>query len=724
MVPRGPTHEPGVAGRIVRFAVFEFDIETGELRKHGLRIRLQGQPSSILAILIEHAGEVVTREDLQKRLWPVDTYVDFNHSLNAAIKRLRAALGDSAEAPRYVETLPRQGYRFIAPLTALAAPHPVESQPAKATPQADPAGEKSKSPVWWRPVLIVGAVGAALVAMASTWLQRTEYFWRSPIADARYQRLTDSDGVEQVAAVSRDGHFVAFLSDRDGTTDVWVTQVGSNQFHNLTRGSEPQLVNPSVRTLGFSPDASFVTFWVRKGGASGDISIWAVPTLGGEPKPYLEGVAESSWSIDGSRLAYHTPGPGDPLFMSDGIRRPGDRPIFTAPPGLHSHFPLWSPDGAFIYFVQGSLPDKMDIWRIAVAGGRAERITNHNGSVSYPVFLNRRTLMYLADQDGAGPGLYSVDVENRLPHRLTSGLERYTSLAASADGRRLVATRATAESTLWRLRIADPPAGAPESAPVPLKTRTGFAPRLGPNYLLYISATGSSESLWKMSNGTSMELWSGQGAHIFGGPAISADGKNIAFSVRQRGKSFLYVIQADDGKARILTDSLDLQGVPAWMPDGQSITSGANDHGVPRLFRVPVDGRPPVRFLQESSIDPAWESDGSLVVYSGPDIGTTFSVQAATGAGTSHPMAPLTLTRGARHMTFMGKGSTLVFLRGDLRHKDLWARELRTGTERRLTNLASDFNIRDFDVSPDGREVILERVQDRSDVALLDLSPQ
>ena len=188
----------------------------------------------------------------------------------------------------------------------------------------------------------------------------------TPIADARFQTVTDFDGVEQAAAVSRDGHFVAFLSDRDGQMDVWVTQVGSGQFHNLTRGSAPELVNPSIRTLGFSPDGSFVTFWVRKQGGSsgGDISIWAVPTLGGQPRPYLEGVAEFDWSHDGSRLAYHTPGPGDPLFVSDGSRRAEGRPIFTAPAGLHSHFPLWAPDAAFIYFVQGSLPDKLDIWRI------------------------------------------------------------------------------------------------------------------------------------------------------------------------------------------------------------------------------------------------------------------------------------------------------------------------------------------------------------------------
>src|SRR5437879_12602047 len=107
----------GASRRIVRFAVFECDLGTGELRKLGLRIKLKGQPIDVLAMLLEHPGEVVTREELQKRLWPADTFVDFEHSLNAAIKRLRAALGDSADSPRFIETLARRGYRFIAPLS-------------------------------------------------------------------------------------------------------------------------------------------------------------------------------------------------------------------------------------------------------------------------------------------------------------------------------------------------------------------------------------------------------------------------------------------------------------------------------------------------------------------------------------------------------------------------------------------------------------------------------
>jgi len=570
----------------------------------------------------------------------------------------------------------------------------------------------------------MAAATVALVIVASVWLQRAEYFWRSPIADARFQSVTDFDGAEQDAAVSRDGHFVAFLSDRDGRMDVWVTQVGSGEFHNLTHGSIPELVNPSIRTLGFSPDGSLVTFWVRKPGESRavDIGIWAAPTLGGEPRPYLQGVAEFDWSHDGSRLTYHTPGPGDPLFVSDGSVKSENLHIFTAPAGLHSHFPLWAPDAAFIYFVQGSIPDKTDIWRVSAAGGTPQRITSHYGRVSYPVLLDRRTLLYLAtDPDGSGPWLYSMDVERRIPHRLTSGLDRYTSLAASADGRRLVLTLASPKRTLWRLRIADSPTTASTPARISLTTSTGFSPRLGPDFLLYVSATSTTESIWKVANGTGTELWHALGAHIIGSPAIAPDARSITFSIRQHGQTLLYVMQADGTNARVVTDSLDVQGASAWTPDGQSITSAADDHGVPHLFRVPLDGRPPVLLVGEYAVDPAWAPDGRFLVYSGPDIGTTFSVKAVTAAAVAHPLPNLTLTRGARHLTFVKGGRALVFLQGEIQHKNLWLVDLETGDERKLTNLPPDFDIRGFDISPDGREVVLERVQEQADVALLDL---
>jgi len=138
--------------------------------------------------------------------------------------------------------------------------------------------------------------------------------------------------------------------------------------------------------LGFSPDAALVTFWARgvDGSKPGVISIWAVPTLGGQPRPYLEGVAECDWSADGSHLVYHSPGPGDPMFVKDSGQQNKGRQIFAAAAGLHGHFPFWSPNGAFIYFVQGSLPDALDIWRIRPTGGPTERVTHHNSHVSIP----------------------------------------------------------------------------------------------------------------------------------------------------------------------------------------------------------------------------------------------------------------------------------------------------------------------------------------------------
>jgi Tol biopolymer transport system component len=180
-------------------------------------------------------------------------------------------------------------------------------------------------------------------------------------------------------------------------------------------------------------------------------------------------------------------------------------------------------------------------------------------------------------------------------------------------------------------------------------------------------------------------------------------------------------MQADGTNPRIVADSLDLQGAPTWAPDGQSITSAADDHGVPHLYRVPLDNRAPTVFVPEYSVDPAWAPDGRFVVYSGPDIGTTFWVKAVTAQAAAHPLPALTLTRGARHLAFLPGGRALVFLRGEIRHKDLWVIDLQTGAERQLTSLAPDFEIRDFDVSQDGREVVLERMQERSDVALLDL---
>jgi len=167
--------------------------------------------------------------------------------------------------------------------------------------------------------------------------------------------------------------------------------------------------------------------------------------------------------------------------------------------------------------------------------------------------------------------------------------------------------------------------------------------------------------------------------------------------------------------------SFELQGAPAWTPDGQAVTVAAVTDGIPRLVNLPLDGGSPRPLAHEYSVDPTWSPDGELVVFSGPDIGTTFEVKARKPDGSPYPLPRLTLPRGARHLSFMPGGRSLVALRGELRHKDLWLIDLTTGAEQQLTDLAPDFTVRDFDVSPDGSEIVLEQVQQHSDIVLLEI---
>src|SRR5262249_42367854 len=253
-----------------------------------------------------------------------------------------------------------------------------------------------------------------------------------------------------------------------------------------------------------------------------------------------------------------------------------------------------------------------------------------------------------------------------------------------------------------------------------LPTGGGSSPRLGPDYLLYVSKKASGESLWKLADGTVTEVWNGAGARIIRGPALSIDGRRLAVSVAQQGKTRLHVMNDDGTDARVVTDSLELRGGPAWAPEGDSIAIAAIEGGTPRLIRIFLDGRRPTPLTTEYSVDPVWSHDGQRLVYSGPDVGTRFPVKMLTGGGS--PLAPpaLNLARGARRLCFLPGSHEIVVLKGEIDHKNFWLVDLETGTERQLTDFGRDFIVRDFDLSPDGNEIVVDRVQDNSDIVLLD----
>ena len=566
-------------------------------------------------------------------------------------------------------------------------------------------------------VLMV-AIGGAVLWQA----QRSDAVATNPLQGAKVARLTDFEGAEEHGAISRDGKFVAFVSDRDGSWDAWVSQVGTDKIYNLTKGALRELRNPATRTLGFSPDGSLIALWSRKAGSGSVDAGWAVPTLGGQLQPYLTGIAELDWSPDGKRIVYHPPAEGDPLFVTAPNEKVG-RQIYVGRPGFHNHFPIWSADGTFIYFVHGLPLEESDIWRIRADGGQPERLTFHDSRVAFPTLLNASTLLYLAtDRDGSGPWIHALDLNRRTSRRISTGLEQYTSLSASADGRRIVATISRSTERLWRVPIEDRVVDESRAAPMSVPTARGLSPRIGPGYVIYRAPKTGRDALWKVApDGPAMELWNGVNGRVIEGPDVAADGQRLAFSVQAGERTQLYVMNSDGTGTRRVAEELDIRGAPAWSPDARWLAVAANQNGEPHLFKIPVNGGPPVPLVSGYSTDPSWSPSGQFLVYSGADVGTTFPVKAVGADGTPHPVPNLVLTRGARRLLFLNEG-TLVFMKGDISHQEFWSIDLGTGRERQLTSLRHGFVIGDFDVSPDRREIIFDRTRDESDIAVFDLT--
>ncbi len=728
------------SARKTSFGQFEVDMQTGELFKNGKRVRLSGQSARLLVILVQRAGQLVSREDLRLNLWPQDTYVDFDRGLNNCISRIREALADPVESPRCIETLPKQGYRFISEVHASGQAQTIKNAvlelPEKQDSGSSASGLSPHSPQGkrhWAAVVSAGLV--VLVCLGAVWrLWQRDYFWHNPLDSAKVERLTDFDGDEFDAAISPDGKFAIFSSDRSGQPDVWLTQIGSGEFANITKGSVPGLIfnNGTLRALGFSGDGSQVwsSKWVRE--LPGKGRTWIGPSIGGVFRVLLEVGMEPVWSPDGERMVFHTPEAGDPIYLAD---RSGNNPkrLFVDKPGVHCHFLTWSPDGRFVYFVKGTpTTEETDVWRIPALNTSIasvpERITYHNARVAYLSWLDSRTLVYSATAaEGSGQWLYSMDVEHRIPHRISSGLEdQYLTVSVSdKNPRRLVASVGRPSATLWTIPISDQVQGEASAARFPVPNARALGPRLGSGYVLFLSGRGGGDGLWRLDSGTARELWKGSDGGLVAPAAIAPDDGQICFTYKNEGRASLHIMSANGTNVRALAPSLDVRGGASWSPDGKWLAVAADRGDGTHLFKVPVDGGEPVQLLDTLSYNPVWSPDGKVIIYSGQQAGGEFVVKAITPDKSAVPLPVVPVisviyVKGTPYRFLPGENA-LIVLEGDFRKQDFFRVDLSTREQRKLTDMLPGFRVESFDVTPDGKQIVFDRLRDNADIVVMDL---
>jgi serine/threonine protein kinase/Tol biopolymer transport system component len=575
---------------------------------------------------------------------------------------------------------------------------------------------------------VVSAVG--LVTAGGIWqLWQRDYFWRNPLAGATVARLTDFAGEETDAAISPDAKFLTFLSDRDGRFDAWIGQIDTGEFTNITNGRFQMLNNPNARMVGFSGDGAQVWFEQQVSARPLVWTLWIRPLLGGTPRRFVEGGLEPTWSPDGNSLIYHTNDLGDPLFLAD---KDGSDPrkIFVGTPGMHGHYPTWSPDGRFVYLVMGSIATaELDIWRIPLAAGGTgaapERITSHNARIAYPAWLDNRTLIYSATaEDGSGDWLYAVDVEHRIPHRVSSGVaEQYMSVAVSnTHPRRVLTTIGVPTAQLWQVPIADSIQAENAATRLPVSTPRSLSPRFAPTYLVFLSSKSGADGLWRFENGETTEIWRGEDGGVVTPPAISRDGRLICFAFRKGGRAGLYVINANGTNMRTLVEGLEVRGAATWSPDGKWVAVAGNRGDGTRVFKVPVDGGAPIELANTLSVNPVWSPDGGLILYSEQQRAGQFEVKAMTPDRTQVPIGAVQIVgfNTGTNYRFMPEGGALIVLEGVIgASQNFFKVDLATGERRQLTDLDGTYVIRNFDVSPDGTRIVFDRWRQYTDIAMM-----
>jgi Tol biopolymer transport system component/DNA-binding winged helix-turn-helix (wHTH) protein len=616
-------------GTLLRFSSFELDLRAGELRKNGLRIKLQDQPFQILALLLEKPGELVTREELRERLWPADTFVDFDHSLNSAVKKLRQALSDDPDTPRFIETLPRRGYRFIAPVgngTSFApAPQSGESTIQSGVPSPTPspaevpqtlsrAGRSHHWKLW-----AAGGFGFFLALALVAWFGFRPARSSPNLAPIRLVPLTTYSNGSSKPSFSPDGNEIAYSWERENQkgVDIYIKEIGTEKPLQLTHDFGYNFFP------AWSPDGRYIAF--AHSDDAGRSGIYLVPTLGGPPRKLIDlPNAQSckpipSWSPDGKSLIFSdksasTPCTVNQLSLEDlKVRRLSMPPS----PSNGDGSATYSPDGKTIAFVRNT-KDVEDIYLMPSAGGEAHRLTFDNRLLIGVTWTpDSKELVFASNRGGANYGLWRVSAGGGAPERVPVGSDGAFGPTISLKGHRLAYGSGRWNENIWHM-----PIGPGHHGGKPEKLISSTDQEEGPQYspdgkhIVFQSTRSGSFEIWHAdADGSNPVQLTSFGGPLTGTPRWSPDGSSICFDSRPGSHPNIFIISADGGPVRRFVNETSDDAVPSWSHDGHWIYFASNRDGTWQVWKRSVDGGQPVQITGNGGFAPLASPDGKSIYY-------------------------------------------------------------------------------------------------------------
>jgi Tol biopolymer transport system component/DNA-binding winged helix-turn-helix (wHTH) protein len=663
-----------------RFGPFEVDLHTRELWKFGTRIKLVGQPFEILSVMLSKPGELITREELHSRLWPADTFVDFNHGLNAAVNKLREALSDSAENPRYIETLPRRGYRFVAKVEwgepkAVAEPASLpEIVPAATQVSTLVRPEAPLSAVPLFPKLetpgnrrifryLIGAAAVVTVLILVVFSVRSIAGYVSG-ASARppveHTRPLLSISNTSAPAFSPDGNSIAFYIGRTSASGLYRSELGSDQMVQLTSSNDDccPVWSPDGHWIAYAhSEHDVISIHVVAADAGREMKQEAETAALVQPAAFKTSSSNSSdrildtggihprrgeidWSPDGKFIAFAGPA-GISLSSVDNstIRRISEPPV-----GSEDWGPVFSPDGRNLMFVrtcQVTAPDS--IWIVPVTGGEGHLVLSEPGRIASPAqwSFDGHSVIYASNHTGH-PALFraSLDSPNSPVEMAEAGSPAWDPMI-SRHGYRLAYERLLRSLSIWQMDISEQGDKRP-----------------------YLSVSSTSDT--------------DQGP----GPQFSPDGQKLAYMSDRSGTMEIWIANRD-GSNPFQLSAVGGAGTPRWSPDSQAVVFDVATTNGSKIVSMNLHGGAPQNLTPDSfhNVCPSWSRDGKWIYF-----GSTRSSRWQVWKIAANGGMPIQVTQHGGHAALeSADGRVLYYSKNSDPEPEIWRLNFETGEEKLLT---------------------------------------